>query len=346
MFRKRVWLPILSILVIAMGCGLFYSHKVANQEPTKVYKPVEIEKPVAPKPPPPGETAESGHWHGDEWHADPHEPLPTAQSTPTTAPPGVTTGGYWSNASSTTVLVGYMPAYPRGSLSNPYLPTAFPTPSYARRSGSVTWGFCGGRWDDGGDDRARGRRKPRGARAKVREVGREVMAQYNPNRPIHEVWPRFIEAELFYQANADVPPLDPERHPPGSFAEFAAAPERMEAVDRIDWLFQHVLDYPEVMEIMRDDKISTYNNAWRMELGFDKPDWNVVELFDGRKLRERSGYYYEVTYREGNETLTYKGGHSGKDAPLVKINLNEISDEELEALGIDYSIIPYRQGGK
>ena len=28
---------------------------------------------TSPKPPPPGETAQGGHWHGDEWHATPHE---------------------------------------------------------------------------------------------------------------------------------------------------------------------------------------------------------------------------------------------------------------------------------
>ena len=72
--QKRVWIPIVSVLVIAMGCGLFYGQKVANQEPVKVYKPVDVSKPATPKPPPPGETAESGHWKpGDEWHAQPHD---------------------------------------------------------------------------------------------------------------------------------------------------------------------------------------------------------------------------------------------------------------------------------
>ena len=71
--QKRFWIPILSVLVIAMGCGLFYGRKVANQAPVKVYKPVDFQQPTTPKPPPPGETAESGHWHGDEWHAEPHD---------------------------------------------------------------------------------------------------------------------------------------------------------------------------------------------------------------------------------------------------------------------------------
>ncbi|MCY3553490.1 MAG: hypothetical protein OXH39_23785 [Candidatus Poribacteria bacterium] len=73
MLRKRMWIPLLIVLLPAMGCGLFYGRKVAKQEPVKVYKvPIAVERKETPKPPPPGETAESGHWHGDEWHAEPH----------------------------------------------------------------------------------------------------------------------------------------------------------------------------------------------------------------------------------------------------------------------------------
>lgn len=76
--KKRFWIPIVSVLVIAMGCGLFYGRKVANQEPVKIITPVEVEKPATPKPPPPGETYETEHWHGDEWHTEPHEAEETA----------------------------------------------------------------------------------------------------------------------------------------------------------------------------------------------------------------------------------------------------------------------------
>ena len=219
-----------------------------------------------------------------------------------------------------------MPAYPSGQTSsNPYFADGVPEHLKCPKKWIGVYAWASGEYSE--------------VDQKMRQIYREIIAKYNPNRPIHEVWPRFIEAELFYQANADIPPLDPER----SGAD--AAPERAEAAGRIDWLFQNALDYPEVVKLMIEDSMNCFN-AWRVELGFDPPDWNVVELFDGRKLRERSGYYYEVTYREGNETLTYKGGHSGKNAPLVRINLNEISDEDLEALGIDYNIIPYRQGGR
>ena len=77
--QKRIWIPILSVLVIAMGCGLFYGHKVTNQEPVTTITPASVEQPAAPKPPPPGESYETGHWHGDEWHAnDAHAPVEVA----------------------------------------------------------------------------------------------------------------------------------------------------------------------------------------------------------------------------------------------------------------------------
>ena len=63
----------LLILVICAVAGFYLLQKQQPKEPIIIYKPTIVEKPVAPKPPPPGETAETGHWHGDEWHADPHE---------------------------------------------------------------------------------------------------------------------------------------------------------------------------------------------------------------------------------------------------------------------------------
>ena len=334
MLQKKFRIPILIVLLAVVGCGLFYGNRrIAQQEPVKVHKSIDVEQPATPKPPPPGETHESGHWHGAEWHATPQETHDTPLQVPLTesAAPRRAGGGYWSNGVYHRPA-GYVPAHPRGQTSsNPFFADGVPEHLKCPEKwiGAYRWAISD--WA--------------AAVEKMRQIGDEVIAQYNPNRPIHEVWPRFIEAELFYQANADIPPIDPERYPPGSLAEAGAAPERMEAVDRIDWFFQHVLDYPEVMKLMiEDDDNSTYSNAWRMELGYDKPDWNVIELVDGRKFRERSGYRYKFTYTDGNQTFTSGSTHSADpNAPLVEINLNETSDEELEALGIDYSIIPYRQ---
>ena len=333
MFEKKVWIPILIVLLAVMGCGLFYRQKMSKQAPVKIYNPATVEPVDASKPPPPGETVESGHWHGNEWHATPHTPITEGKAPPSVVP-RTTHGGYWANGT-WHPPAGYVPAYPRGQTSsNPLFADGVPEHLKCPEKWIGVYTWASGEWV--------------AAREKIRQIGREVMAQYNPNRSIHEVWLRFIEDELFYQANADIPPLDPERYPPGSFAEAGAAPELAEAVDRIDWLIQHALDYPEVIRLMiEDNDNSTYSNAWRMELGFDKPGWNVVTLLDGRTFRERSGYRYEFTFTDGNQTFTSTSTHSADpNAPLVEINLNETSDEELEALGIDYSIIPYRQGGK
>ena len=318
-----------------IGVGLFYRQKVAKQEPVKSYKTTEVEKPTQPQAPI-GETSQGGHFHEDGTsHAGPHEAHAPAEISKSTQPPAsqrTTGGGYWSNGVYHRPA-GYMPAHPRGQTSsNPFFADGVPEHLKCPEKWIGDYIWANGEWE--------------AAREKIRQVSREVREKYNPNRPIHEVWARYIEDELFYQANADIPPLDPGRYPPGSFAEAGAAPKLAEAVDRIDWWFQHILDYPEISELRWNDS-TTYNNAWRMELGFDKPGWNVVELVDGRNFRARSHHRYKFTFTDGDQTFTSGYSHSGgPDAPLVEININETSDEELEALGIDYSIIPYRQGGK
>ena len=331
MFIRKYWVPLSVFLVLIVGISVYYLQTRPPKEPIVIYKTTEVEKPKTKDPG--DDTSEGGHFHADgTWHEVPHETEVPSAETPT--PPRTTSGGYWSNGVYHRPA-GYVPAYPRGQTSsNPYFADGVPEHLKCPEKWIGVYFWATDEWE--------------AAKEKVRRVGYEVMAQYNPNRPIHEVWPRFIEAELFYQANADIPPLDPERHPPGSLAEAGAAPERAEAVDRIDWFFQHALDYPEVIKLMvEDDDNSTYFNAWRMELGFDKPNWNAVTLVDGRIFYERSGYRYEFTYTDGNQTFTSGSTHSADpNTPLVRINLNETSDEELEALGIDYSIIPYRQGGK
>ena len=73
MLQKKFWIPVLLVLIgVAIG-GTFWGKHIASQEPVKTYKPVEFQQSTAPKPPPPGETYETGHWHGDEWHSEPNE---------------------------------------------------------------------------------------------------------------------------------------------------------------------------------------------------------------------------------------------------------------------------------
>ena len=91
MFDKRIWIPVCLLLILVIG-GLFYLHHIAkqHQEPVKIYKAAEVETPaIAPKPPPPGGTHETGHWHGDEWHAVAHDNNAEPPETTTSTQPSI-----------------------------------------------------------------------------------------------------------------------------------------------------------------------------------------------------------------------------------------------------------------
>ena len=78
---------------------------------------------------------------------------------------------------------------------------------------------------------------------------------------------------------------------------------------------------------------------YMVDMGRFDPDWNLHRLPDGRPFRTESGYLYEFRLTAVSEaeiaigTRALRVGHSGGDAQLVVINLNETSDEELERLG-------------
>ena len=88
MFLKKNWLPLTVFIIALAGVCLYYLQTRPPKDPIIIYKttPVEVEKPTAeapvPKSPPPGETHESGHWHGDEWHSELHETPALVESPP------------------------------------------------------------------------------------------------------------------------------------------------------------------------------------------------------------------------------------------------------------------------
>ena len=71
---KRKWHWAITTLVIIGIVGFVLFRSKAPLETVKSYKALQPEgfKAQVFKPPPPGETAESGHWHGDVWHTEPH----------------------------------------------------------------------------------------------------------------------------------------------------------------------------------------------------------------------------------------------------------------------------------
>ena len=166
---------------------------------------------------------------------------------------------------------------------------------------------------------------------KIGEIANEVVERFNPNRPLPDVWPQFIEAEIYYHANAD-----PDKKGLGV------------AANRFDWGVQSILDYPEIVVLLREDPIRATDMMMVEQAGWD-PDWNLHDLPDGRKFRTDNGFYYEFIYSSGNDdkfTGTIYGlGHSGRDAERITIDLNETTDEELENLGgWNYNINPYTAG--
>lgn len=169
-------------------------------------------------------------------------------------------------------------------------------------------------------------------------VGLEILEKWNPNRPLTEVWPAFIEMEKRYHANAD-----PEHK---TYAWGAG---------RVDWNFQLLLDFPEMGVLMQEDPDRSFEMRL-VELGVWPPDFNILDLPDGsgRPFRTDNDKKYEFTSSERNETETgYQESTStfkfsttnDPDAEIVRINLDEITDEELERLsGWNYNTNPYVTG--
>ncbi len=320
LFRNRLFFGIFIFgLLVVMGCGLFYGRKVAKQASVKVYKPVEVKRASEPKPPPPGETAESGHWHGDEWHSEPHEtevsgvesqpqhPQPDAEGF-TDIPPPIETPADFANPTSTSSNPLFADGVPEHlqcppALIGVYMKTA----------------------------------PPLEIRETLLRIGAEVLEKYNPNRPLTEVYPAFIEAEKWYHANAD-----PER-----------AGIMSQGASRIDWQHQLMLDFPEIGVLVQEDPDRSFAMR-RVELGHWSPDFNRG-LINGRPFRTDADKQYVFTWSRYTETEdgfetgtgTYITGPSNGDpnAEVIEINMDEVSDEDLERLGgWNYNINPYTTG--
>lgn len=337
MFPKSVWIPVLIVVSFVMGCGLYYGRQVANQEPITTYKPVEVES--KPKPPPPGETHESGHWHGDEWHSQPHETHAPA-SPPQADAPAV-----------------------EAQAPTPVQPTPTPTPAEETQSRpqaperdpdfvNPTSTSSNPLFADGVPEHLQcppefigvyRREDEENFRQRVpRSIYEEIKEKWNPNRPIADVWSVFIEQEKWYRENAD-----PDR------AEFFGA------AGRLDWLVQQWLDYPE-MTVLLDEDTPRASDMLRVEIGMYEADWNAFKLMDGRTFRQDPEKTYVFTMAPepprtledgrtvssgGRWTHTIGAMSGGPNAEVIEIDLDKVTDEELERLGgWDYNINPYTTG--
>ena len=318
-------------MLAVIGCGLFYGRKVTEQEPREVYKPIETEKqptvevPVIGKLPPPGETAEGGHWHGDEWHAEPHDTSAEAQQPP---PSQQSAREETPDAPQTPTQLPADFVNPTSTSSNPLF--ADGVPEHLQ---------CPPEFID-----VYRREDLENFRQRVpRSIYEEIKEKWNPNRPLTEVWPMFIEQEKWYRENADL-----ER------AEFFGA------AGRLDWLVQGWLDYPEITVLLDEDRPRA-SDMLRVEIGMFSPDWNAFTLPDGsgRVFRQDVNKKYIFTWGGRTETsedgtsvttwgpATYTTGpmEATPNPEVIEIDLNTITDEELEQLqGWNFNINPYTTG--
>ncbi len=318
LFSNRLFIGALAFFILCVVGGTLYISHVEKQgteelatdeDPVKQGTEKQQQQPTAKAPV--AEQTPQGHFHADgTWHSEPHEtPVAVSDiSAPLAAPVEFADG-----------------VNPTSTSSNPLF--ADGVPEHLQCPPDLI------------DVYARDVSKQR--IQELQRIGVEIIEKWNPNRPLTEVYPAFIEAEKWYHDNAD-----PEREGNGWGAK------------RMDWQFQIVLDFPEIGVLAQEDSRRSMI-MWRVELGDWPADLNVMHLPDGsgRTFRtddDKKYVFTSSTYTEKPDgdgftstTSTVTTGPSNGDpnAEVIEIDLDTISDEELEALqGWDYTINPYTTG--
>ena len=78
MFIRKYWLPLSVFIVAICAVGFYLLATQPPKDPIVIYKAVEPEKPTIQAPI--GDTSQGGHWHGDQWHAEPHAPVEVSEA--------------------------------------------------------------------------------------------------------------------------------------------------------------------------------------------------------------------------------------------------------------------------
>ena len=296
-FFNRLFIGVLVfVLLLAMGCGLYYGRKVATQEPVKIYKPVEVEQPSSEEP------------VGDTLPTEPDEggklPLVDASDAhnPVTAPQ----------------QIGY-PPLPPSSVPDDIpehlkFPDEWKVPYYGNFSEGV-------------------HPIPQEEGKRFISIFREIVRDYNPQRPIGNIWHQYIEYEKMYRAYAE---QDLNRTP---FAEFSSG--------RAEWQYEQAWAFPEIIDIIigdsSEDEKNLFLDARLVAMGELEANWNEHILHDGRAfyLRYDTRYEFKWTTPEGVERKT-GFSRAGNPKATVVIYPDETSDAELERLGWwNFHINPY-----
>jgi len=162
----------------------------------------------------------------------------------------------------------------------------------------------------------------------IEEVMVYVVENYNPRRPIAEVWPAFMEASLIYNRLTE--------------QELGVFPGDIGA-DHVGRAYEQVWAFPEVFEIILENikRGDTVNSqmylVYQIEMGLDMPNWNLVIFEDGREFRMRRNTRYQF----GNLEI---GLAHPERSPLIVVNEDTftVSDAELERIsGWNYNINPF-----
>ena len=297
-FSHRLFIGIfVFVLLLVMGCGLYYGRKVATQEPVKVYKPLEVEQPT------------SEALVGDTLHTEPHkeEKLPLVDASDK------------QNLVAASQPSGY-PPLPPSSVPNDIpehlkLPEKWKVPYYGSYSEEPS---------------------PFSMEESEHAVSilREIVRDYNPQRPIGEIWHQYIAYEKMYRAYAE--------------QELNKTPLGGLSFNRMDWQYEQAWAFPEIMKVMleptSEDERSLLLTARRIDMGHDSPNWNEHILHDGRAfyLRYDTRYEFKWTTPAGVERTTGFSRTLDPNAPVVVIYPYVTSDDELERLGWwNFHINPY-----
>ena len=320
LFTNRLFIGALAFFVLCVAGSLLYMHhetrkgaEYAAETQDRVAEWNAKQNQQPPVEAPVGDTSQGGHFHADGTrHAEPHAPTAAV-----------------SNRSSVTPLAFAAGVHPTSVSSNPLFADGVPEHLQCPKE------FVGVyRREDEANFRQR----------VPRSIYDEIKEKWNPNRPIKDVWPAFIEQEKWYRANAD-----PERA------------ELFGAAGRLDWLVQGWLDYPEIT-VLLDEDAPRASDMLRVEIGLFDPDWNAFTLPDGsgRTFRTADDKKYVFTWSAGpprtledGSTISYEGPWTLTDGPsngdpnaeVIEIDLDTITDAELEELGgWNFNINPYTTG--
>ena len=316
LFSNRLFIGALAFFVLCVGSSLLYMHYdmqrgaaelAKDQEQIKQLTERQTSQPKAETPI--VDTSQGGHFHADgTWHSEPHE---------TIAVPVEASERFTSIPDAFADVVN-----PTSTSSNPLFSDG--VPEHLQCPLELIGVYSN-------EDKEK-------LRSKVMPIYHEIMEKWNPNRLITDLWYPMIEAEKWYRDNAD-----PDKA------------EILTGQGRVDWLVQLWLDFPEMIVLSKEDPVR-FSDKVRVDMGDWSPDWNAFTLPDGSGRVFRMDYdkRYEFTWSNYTEkedgsftsnTFTHKTGLSGENGELVKINLDEVSDEDLERLGgWNFNINPYTTG--